>query len=226
MPADVKTKVSALDLVAAASPLPTMGDDVTFYVRDGSQPLATQDRQIHKRDLLMALLQSGEEIDDASISLTNAQTAGIAGLVGGLRGIQIKAANIPGTLHATNFEAIWTSDPVESGRNALILLIGQIRSITNDRVEANFGAEHKLESEADSAYAYVLTSQGNSVNAGGNVVTAEDSTYDSRSVALFWYHSPTTNLDSKRVYRVLISGTVHQVDVGVIMLPLLQGSAP
>ena len=76
--ADIKSKLTARSLVTAANPLPKTGNDVRFYAYDGSEPDATKDRQIYKRDLLVALLQSGSELGSSILDdLTNAEKDGI-----------------------------------------------------------------------------------------------------------------------------------------------------
>ena len=75
---DIKTKVSELNLVSAGNPLPLTGTNIRLYVQDQSQSLADRDRQIHKRDLLRALFQSGSEMGDSVlVGLTSAQREGV-----------------------------------------------------------------------------------------------------------------------------------------------------
>ena len=46
MPTDVKVKISALDSVTDASPLSATDSEVSLYIRDAGQPVATRDRTI------------------------------------------------------------------------------------------------------------------------------------------------------------------------------------
>ena len=80
--ADIKSKLTARSLVTSANPLPKTGNDVRFYSYDGSEPDATKDRQIYKRDLLVSLLQSGAELSSPIADLTDAEKAGFLGFVG------------------------------------------------------------------------------------------------------------------------------------------------